>query len=118
MTPAVISTNIEHKISIMPHDKHTQLTLTLSDAESVAMALRRFHCSTDIIERFSNTDDYSYDAIENGDVMTALLDSYVKRRENADGGEIEDSMHWSECLSKAIEDNADILEKYRLERGK
>lgn len=94
-------------------DNGETLSLTLSDAQRVSAAVRRYYCLDDLKNYFENNDIYSADVIDDDALMIALIDSYAQYRENADGGEIEDSMHWSECLSAAIADNAEMLEQYR-----
>lgn len=112
MESTVIQSIIKNKIDITPSDKDTTLTLTLSDAEGVAYAVREYYCAEDIEDFFSDSDDYLDEVVDDADIMNALLTSYMTYRENADGGEYEESMHWSECLERAIEDNEKILEKY------
>lgn len=95
------------------------LSLTLSDANKVADALDRYYYKEDLIDYFKNSDKYSDKVLNDESVMEILLDAYADYRSDANGGEEERNMHWLDCLSKAIEDNADILEKYLLtERSK
>ena len=98
-------------------DNGETLSLTLSDAEKVENAVKRHYCEEDLIDYFENSDKYSGEVLDDESVMETLLDSYTNHRLNADGGEEEESMHWSKCLSMAIEENADILDKYLLAEG-
>lgn len=95
-------------------DNGETLSLTLSDAEKVERAVKQHYCKQDLIDYFENSDKYSDEVLNDESVMKTLLDSYLIYRINADGGEEEECMHWSECLSKAIEYDAAILEKYLL----
>lgn len=112
MESIIIQSVIKNKIDIAPSDKDTILTLTLSDAETITHAVRIYYCKEDIIDFFSDNNDYLNAAIDDANVMNALLKSYVEYRDFADGGEYEESMHWKQCLEKAVEDNKKILEKY------
>lgn len=95
-------------------DNGEALSLTLSDAEKVENAVKRHYYRKDLVDYFENSDEYSDEVLDDESVMETLLNVYADYRSDADGGCEEENMHWSECLSKAVEDNADILEKYRL----
>lgn len=90
------------------------LSLTLNDAVKIADAVDRYYYKEDLMYHFEHSKEYSDEVLNDESVMEILLDAYTDYRSDADGGDEEENMHWTQCLSMAIDDNADILEKYRL----
>ncbi len=91
-------------------------TMPIHEAEMIADAVRSYYCRLDVEDYFT---DERYDSaiLENTMLIDDITDTYANFRNHADGGEYEDSMHWTECLDKAVEIYADQISKYAIKEN-
>lgn len=86
-------------------------TMPIHEAEMIADAVRNYYCRLDVENYFT---DKRYDPaiLEDTTLIDDITIAYADFRDNADGGEYEDSMHWTECLDKAVEIYGNQVGKY------
>ena len=83
--------------------KRNQVELSLSQAAEVVDMYNRIYYVEDIEHFFEESTKYDSRILLDKDLMYEILANYADLRNNADGGDIEDTLHWSECLRLAVE---------------
>lgn len=118
LADAVITSNGSSLIITFPDENKAiqSIEFTLSEFENMEDETNAYYYTEDIRNYFaSNADIYDIQKIfDDKKLMNMLLSEYSGYRRDADGGDIEDTMHWTDCLAMAIDSCEDQLEKYRI----
>lgn len=87
------------------------LLLTVEDLEKLTYEYNRYHWDQDIDNYLEEHVGNSYheDILKDTDLIDKFRETYYENRSDADGGEYESSMHWSECLNNAAEDTIEPI---------
>ncbi len=116
VTVSTVAINYNNKTISLHSTDNLIATIPIHEAEMIADAVqdyycRHYYCRLDVKNYFS---DKGYDPaiLDNKLLIDAITTTYVDFRDNADGGEYEDSMHWTKCLDKAIEIYSNQVGKY------
>lgn len=88
------------------------IALTFSEIKELNATMNRAYYLDDIISYFTNSDEYTDDILNDTELLNHILDDYEEKRNNADGGEEEDCIHWTDCLESAVENWEHALKKY------
>lgn len=94
------------EINLEPATDGKHITISLSDASRIAETVNEIYYMEDITSNIQgkvDLDTYAPQILEDKEVLDSILDIYADYRNNADGGEWEETRHWSECLSDAFD---------------
>ena len=111
-------TNIKEIVVLKDNRSLTAFELTLESGAKLLTnidSLQRVHDALDDYYYKQDITSFFENKIEDGimtsvvmldtDFINEILESYRSYRDEANGGEYEDSRHWSECLDEALNDN-------------
>lgn len=92
--------------------------LTISEAEEVAEFVNKIYYRQDVIAYFEDRPDVYKNILSrsNVDLIDNITEKYAEYRKNANGGDIEDNLHWTECLEKAVAEFKNVLSAYKINK--